>query len=110
MIWYKKQMGWDGVRLDAVKHFPSAVTEDVLWNLQNNAGWASGTNSMYAVGEWVGGASELDAWANAVQNRSGTFDFALRNALTGIVQGEAALIWELCPVINRVTGREPYHL
>jgi len=87
MIWYKKQMGWDGVRLDAVKHFPSAVSEDVLWNLQNNAGWASGTNSMYAVGEWVGGASELDAWANAVQNRSGTFDFALRNALTGIVQG-----------------------
>jgi alpha-amylase len=35
----------------------------------------------------VGGASELDGWANSVQNRSGTFDFSLRNALTGIVQG-----------------------
>lgn len=88
LIWYKKQCGWDGVRLDAVKHFPTHVCEDFLWNLQNNAGWASNGNSMYAVGEWVGGSSDLDAWCNAVQNRAGTFDFALRNAITGIVQGQ----------------------
>ena len=42
---------------------------------------------MFAVGEWVGGASELDQWCADVQNRAGTFDFSLRNALTGIVQG-----------------------
>ena len=42
---------------------------------------------MFAVGEWVGGGAELDAWADAVQNRAGTFDFALRNAYTGIING-----------------------
>lgn len=87
LIWYKKQMGWDGVRIDAVKHFPAYVAEDFLWNLQNNALWASGGNEMFAVGEWVGGATELDAWAAAVQDRAGTFDFALRNAFTGIISG-----------------------
>lgn len=87
LIWYKKQMGWDGVRMDAVKHFPSYVSEDVLWNLQNNAAWASGTSDMFAVGEWVGGITEMDGWANSVLNRAGTFDFSLRGALQGMVQG-----------------------
>lgn len=87
IIWYKKQQGWDGVRLDAIKHFPSYITEDYLWNLQFNSGFASGGNDMFAVGEWVGGKTDLDNWANSVQNRSGTFDFALRNALVGIVNG-----------------------
>ena len=36
-------------------------------------------NDMFAVGEWVGGSFELDSWANAVQNRAGTFDFSLFN-------------------------------
>lgn len=87
IIWNKKQMGWDGVRLDAVKHFSNAVTEDFLWNLQNGALWANGGNNMFAVGEWVGGMAALDGWADAVQNRAGTFDFSLRNALTGITNG-----------------------
>lgn len=87
VIWNKKQIGWDGVRLDAVKHFSSVVTEDFLWNMQFGSMWANGGNEMFAVGEWVGGANELDAWANNVQNRAGTFDFALRNALTGIING-----------------------
>lgn len=87
LIWYKKQMGWDGVRLDAVKHFPDYISEDFLWNLQHNALWASGGDDMFAVGEWIGGMSELDSWASAVQDRAGTFDFSLRNALTGIING-----------------------
>ena len=87
MIWYKKQMGWDGLRLDAVKHFPSSVSEDLLWNLQNNAGWASGGNDLFSVGEWVGGINEMDSWCNQVQNRSGTFDFSLRGNLRNIVAG-----------------------
>jgi alpha-amylase len=87
VIWNKKQMGWDGVRLDAVKHFSTVVTEDFLWNMQFGSLWANGGNDMFAVGEWVGGMGDLDAWANNVQNRAGTFDFALRNALTGIVSG-----------------------
>lgn len=87
MIWYKKQMGWDGVRLDAVKHFPASVSEDILWNLQNNAGWASGGTNLFSVGEWVGGINEMDSWCNQVQNRSGTFDFSLRGNLRNIVAG-----------------------
>ena len=44
---------------------------------------------MYAVGEWVGGARTRSLGAD-VQNRAGTFDFSLRNALTGIIQGNGA--------------------
>lgn len=87
LMWYKKQMGWSGVRIDAIKHFPTYVVEDFLWNLQHGNGWANGTDDMFSVGEWVGGANELDQWCNDVQNRAGTFDFSLRNALVGIVQG-----------------------
>lgn len=87
LIWYKKQVAWDGVRLDAVKHFPSYASEDFLWNLQYNALYASGGADMFAVGEWVGSTSQLDAWCDAVQNRAGTFDFNLRFALSSMVSG-----------------------
>jgi alpha-amylase len=92
MIWFKKQTAVDGFRLDAIKHFPSAVCEDMIFNLQNNAGFASGTTQMFTVGEWVGGKTELDAWVDAVQGRAGTFDFGLRGfsgtaGLYGMVYG-----------------------
>lgn len=86
-VWLKKQSGFDGVRLDAVKHFPTWVTESVLNDLQNNAGWASGGQNMFAVGEFVGAANQLDDWCNAVINRSGTFDFGIRGAIYGMVSG-----------------------
>lgn len=85
LIWYKKQVGFDGLRFDAVKHFPAYVSEDVLWNLQYGAMWASGGPELFAVGEWVGSTAQLDAWADAVQNRAGTFDFNLRFALSAMV-------------------------
>jgi alpha-amylase len=92
LIWYKKQMGFDGVRIDAVKHFESAASEDFLFNMQQSAGWANGTDTMLAVGEWVGGKTQLDAWTAAVMNRSGTFDFGLRafdgsGGLYGMIYG-----------------------
>jgi alpha-amylase len=87
LIWYKKQVGFDGVRLDAVKHFPDFACEDFLYNLQSNAGWASGGATMYAVGEWVGSSSQMDGWVSNVQSRAGTFDFSLRNGLYSIVSG-----------------------
>lgn len=86
-IWYKKQEGFDGVRLDAVKHFEAFASEDFLYNMQYSAGWANGGANMLAVGEYVGSASQLDQWANDVQNRAGTFDFSLRGALYGVVSG-----------------------
>ncbi len=89
--WFQKQTGVDGWRFDAVKHFPHFVAEDVLFNTQNN-GWASGGDQMFAVGEWVGGKSELDAYTANVMNRAGTFDFGLRafdgsGGLNGMVTG-----------------------
>jgi alpha-amylase len=92
MIWFKKQTGVDGFRLDAIKHFPASICEDVIWNVQNNAGFANGTDQMFTVGEWVGGKSELDAWIDAVQGRAGTFDFGMRGfsgtpGLYGMVYG-----------------------
>ena len=87
LVWYKKQVGFDGVRLDAVKHFPDFATEDFLYNLQSNAGWASGGATMFAVGEYVGGSGQLDQWTANVQNRAGTFDFSLREGIYSIVNG-----------------------
>ena len=85
LVWYKKQMGFDGVRLDAVKHFPAFAMEDFLYNLQSNADWANGSATMYAVGEWVGGSTEMDQWCTDVQNRSGTFDFSMRDGIYRLV-------------------------
>ena len=96
LIWYKKQVGFDGLRLGAVKHFPSYVSEDMLWNLQYGAMWASGGQEMFAVGELVGGTAQLDAWADAVQNRAGTFDFNLRFALSAMVSSNGA--YDLCQI------------
>ncbi len=78
LVWYKKQTGFDGIRIDAVKHFDFAAAEDYLYNLQNLAGFASGGNEMFAVGEFVGGTSDVDNWYSAVQGRAGVFDFNLR--------------------------------
>jgi alpha-amylase len=77
--WLKKQTGADGFRFDAVKHYPAYVVEDLLFN-------AMGGGEYFAVGEFVGGQDQLDRWAGETQNRAGTFDFALRDALGNIVE------------------------
>ena len=87
MVWYKKQMGFDGVRLDAVKHFPQFAMEDFLYNLQSNAGWANGSPTMFAVGEFVGSSAQMDQWCTDVQDRSGTFDFSMRDGIYKMVSG-----------------------
>ncbi|NNK81427.1 MAG: DUF1939 domain-containing protein, partial [Flavobacteriales bacterium] len=87
-IWFKKQTGVDGYRLDAVKHFPSEVVEDLLWNAQYNSLFASGGDDMISFGEYLGGNSDLDNWANATQNRAGTMDFGLRGSLRDMVLGQ----------------------
>ena len=92
LIWNKKQMGFDGVRIDAVKHFDFPAAEDFLYNLQHNSGFAGGGDAMFAVGEYVGGTSEVDNWYSAVQGRAGVFDFSLRaydssGGLYGMVYG-----------------------
>lgn len=85
MIWLKKQTAFDGIRLDASKHYENAASEDWLYNMQQLASFANGTDSMIAVGEYVGSASEMDTWCNNVQNRAGTFDFSFRNGIKSMV-------------------------
>jgi len=81
MVWLTKQTGADGYRFDAVKHFPAYQVEDVLFNAKGSG------NEYFCVGEFVGGKDQLDGWADATQNRCGTFDFGLRQALADIVEG-----------------------
>lgn len=91
-VWMKKQTGVDGFRFDAVKHFPHWALQDFLWNIKYNASWANGGANMFAVGEYVGSASDLDTWINNVktsnggtEDMTGTFDFSLRQAVKDMV-------------------------
>jgi len=86
-VWFRKQTGIDGYRFDAVKHFSSSVSEDLLWSAQYNSGFASGGEDLFAVGEYVGSGFQMDNWADATQNRAGTFDFGLRGAIKDMVSG-----------------------
>jgi alpha-amylase len=93
-IWMKKQTGADGFRLDAVKHFPHWATQDFLYNVKYNAGWANGGANMIAIGEYVGSGTDLDTWINNVKTSNGgsedlvgTFDFSLRQELKNMVSG-----------------------
>ena len=79
-VWLTKQVGADGFRFDAVKHFEPYVVEDLLYNAMGNR------VDYFSVGEFVGSQQQEDEWVSQVQNRSGTFDFALRDALANIVE------------------------
>lgn len=92
LIWMKKQTGADGFRFDAAKHFSDWATQDFLYNVKYNASWASGGANMFAVGEIVGSASDMDTWISNVKNSNGgtedlvgTFDFSLRQELKNMV-------------------------
>jgi alpha-amylase len=83
LMWYKKQTGVDGWRWDAVKHFPVAVQEDLIYNTKYVLpAFARGGESMLCIGEWIGTKSEIDNYVVAVssgtERHTGTFDFSLR--------------------------------
>jgi alpha-amylase len=85
MVWFVKQAGFDGVRLDAVKHLEPLGTKDMVDQLQSNAGWASKGTQMFAVGEYIDGKAVMDNWVNFEQDRCGTFDFDLREQLRQMI-------------------------
>ncbi|UEG48753.1 hypothetical protein LK994_08895 [Ferruginibacter lapsinanis] len=86
MKWLKRQTGIDGYRFDAVKHFPFDVQQDIVRDVKYNIpSWAAGGQNMFSIGEWVGGATELDNYVTGVrltdysnEEATGAFDFALR--------------------------------
>ena len=79
-VWLRQQTGADGFRFDAVKHFPAYVVEDLLYNAMGEG------LEYFSVGEFVGGQAQLDTWVSDTQHRSGTFDFALREALVNLIE------------------------
>jgi len=92
MIWFKKQTGADGFRLDAAKNYPYWAAQDFLWNVKYNASWASGGANMFAVGEVVGSTADEDNWIYNVktsnggtEDMAGTFDFGFRSELKNMV-------------------------
>ena len=114
LIWQMKQMGYDGIRMDAVKHFPTNVAEDFIANLQLNTDFMARQDAMFAVGEWVGGTSEVDAWYSGVQGRAGVFDFNLRafgagGGLRAMVYGQDAFDMTTLPGLQQ-TGANRIHL
>jgi len=80
-VWFVRQTGVDGFRFDDVKGFPPEVVEDLLYNAMGDR------LDYFCVGEYLPDSSsaELDNWANATLNRSGTFDYTFRDALSDLV-------------------------
>lgn len=94
-IWFRKQTGIDGYRVDAAKHFPGWALGDIMNNLAYNAGFASGGSEMIAFGEYIGGISDTDNWVDSVNTAAGndvmgSFDFSLRGALYGIISSSGS--------------------
>ncbi len=105
LVWMKKQTGADGFRFDAVKHFPYWALQDFIWNAKYNASWAGGGANMFAVGEYVGSATDLDTWINNVKTSNGgsedlvgTFDFSLRQELKNMVSAGGS--YNLGTIVN----------
>ena len=98
MRWLTRQIGADGFRFDAVKHFPAYVIEDLLFNAMGDR------VDYFAVGEFVGGRQELDAWADETRNRAGTFDFSFRDGLATSSKLVDSSIWAACPITSNRTG------
>lgn len=79
-VWLTRQTGVDGFRFDDVKGYPPEVVADVLWNAMGDR------IDYFCVGEFVSGAaSDVDSWASATLNRSGSFDYPFRYALQNLV-------------------------
>ncbi len=88
LLWFQKQTGGDGLRWDAVKHFPVDVQEDLIYNTKYLNDWASTGENMFCVGEWIGNINAMDTYVNTVktgqapgvanEKHTGTFDFSFR--------------------------------
>jgi len=80
LTWFVHQIGVDGFRFDDVKGYPPEVVEDLLFNAMGDR------RDYFCVGEFVtGNPADLDSWALGTLDRSGTFDYPFRFALSDLV-------------------------
>ena len=87
MVWFKKQTGVDGWRLDAVKHYDINAQKSFITSAKHNfPNWALYDSTAISFGEWVSSAGDLDTYVNNVagggpitgEKHTGTIDFSLR--------------------------------
>lgn len=83
LLWLKKQTGFDGWRMDAVKHFPISIQTHIIYNTKyTGPAFVQGGESMLSIGEWIGNKTDLDNYVTAVRSgteeHTGAFDFSLR--------------------------------
>lgn len=96
LMWFKKQTAIDGIRWDAVKHFPEWAQQDFLYNLMYVLpDWCKGGQDMFNVGEFIGSKDEIDGYCQKVQYENGGsefmmggYDVPLRGAIkNGVIDG-----------------------
>jgi alpha-amylase len=80
--WYWKETGFDGVRIDAVKHISPAFENEWLDHMRGVTGGGTGT-SLFAVGEyWApGNLPLLLKYIDATEGRMSLFDASLHHNL-----------------------------
>jgi alpha-amylase len=72
--WFVDTTGVDGLRLDAVKHFPSGFAHDLLGHLRAHRP----DREIYAVSEyWSGNADEIVQYIDSTDARTDVFDVPL---------------------------------
>ena len=93
--WFHAQLGFDGVRLDAVKHISPGFNMEWLHILRQNAG-----KNLFAVGEyWAPGNLELlERYIHATQGSMSLFDSALHHNLHQA--GEAGADYDLRTILD----------
>ncbi len=73
LLWYIRQTGIDGLRLDAVKHISFPFYKELLKDIRKRTG-----KEMPAVGEyWSGDIGRLIYYLDSVENEMSLFDVAL---------------------------------
>ena len=96
IMWFKKQTAVDGVRWDAVKHYPEWAQQDFLYNVKYSLpDFAKGGEGMFSVGEFIGSKDEIDNYCMRVQYANGSsefmmggYDVPLRGAIkNGVIDG-----------------------
>jgi alpha-amylase len=94
--WFVRQTGVDGFRFDDVKGYPPEVVEDLLYNAMGDR------VDYFCVGEVVSfNTPDLDWWANATLNRSGTFDYPFRQALFALANSNGYLDVSTLPSLQQ---------
>lgn len=81
--WIINVIGFDGFRLDAVKHIDSGFIQEFIGHVRS-----SSSKDIFVVGEaWINDQNQLIDYLNSVSNCMKVFDFPLRNDFVDLSNG-----------------------